>query len=173
MTKEYKVEIRVKELLEKTRQHWPSLTFHFPAITYDLRGRVAGWARYSANSIRLNADLLRNNEEAFLHRTVAHELAHLVAHRVWAGGVSRPHGKEWQSVMNFYGVPANRCHSYKTVSARKGQQFDSHCGKCGKHILIGATRFRNLSGGVIYRHADGGCWGTLKKGIKPLWEQSA
>jgi SprT protein len=85
--------------------------FDLPTVTYTLRGRVAGTARYPANTINFNKEILLDNPEAFINRTPAHEVAHLITFKMFGASV-QPHGKEWIRVMGILGLPAVRCHSY-------------------------------------------------------------
>ena len=75
-------------------------------IDWSLRGTSSlGTARPLAGRIRLNAAVANANPEAFA-QTVGHEIAHVVAGRVYrAAG----HGPEWQAVMRAFGLPADRC----------------------------------------------------------------
>jgi len=87
-------------------------------VSFKLRGQKAGVAHLTENKLRFNPQLYRENREDFLRQTVAHEVAHLIAHQLF-GLKIQPHGEEWQLIMRgVYELPPNRCHSY-AVKRRK------------------------------------------------------
>ncbi len=140
--------VRTKALLKQAGHHFgrpvPEVKTNF-----DLKGQAAGMVRFPAlgkPQIRYNALLLNENTEDFLKRTVPHEVAHVIA-RVYYGRNIRPHGPEWQSVMQFFGADASRCHSYDTQrsSTRKLQQFRYVC-DCTEHLLTSIRHKRSLAG---------------------------
>ena len=80
--------------------------FARPEVSLRLRGQKAGVAHLNENRLRFNAQLYAQNREDFLRQTVAHEVAHLIAHQLF-GHAIQPHGKEWQAIMR--GVYGRRC----------------------------------------------------------------
>src|SRR5690554_6055546 len=81
--------------------------FRRPQVSLRLRGQKAGVAHLQENLLRFNAQLYRDNREHFLKQTVAHEVAHLVAHQLFGPRI-KPHGEEWQSIMRgVYQLPAD------------------------------------------------------------------
>ncbi len=101
---------------------------HFarPQVSLRLRGQKAGTAHPRDNLLRFNACLYEENREDFLRQTVAHEVAHLVAYRLFGVGI-RPHGEEWQRIMReVYGLPAKRCHDY-AVQRRRTIRYLYRC----------------------------------------------
>ncbi|RRU72753.1 SprT family zinc-dependent metalloprotease [Stutzerimonas kunmingensis] len=87
---------------------------HFtrPQISLKLRGQKAGVAHLQENLLRFNEQLYRENTEHFLRQTVAHEVAHLIAHQMFGSRI-QPHGEEWQLIMRgVYELPPDRCHTY-------------------------------------------------------------
>lgn len=157
-TKE-KVAKRVTELLDKASANWPQCFFSTPTIEYNLQGDVAGYAAYSRNAIRLNAELLAKNEEDFIKQTVGHEVAHLVARRVYSWKISRSHGIEWQRVMQVFNLPADRCHSYETTPARVHKTHECLCSKCGRVFMFTSNRCNKMLRGYQYFHK--GCLGKI------------
>lgn len=103
-------------------------SFPRPAVSLDLRGQKAGIAYLQENRLRFNATLYQGNREHFLRQTVAHEVAHLVAHQVFGGSI-RPHGQEWQMIMRgVYELPPERCHRYAIDRpARRHYLYRCHC----------------------------------------------
>jgi SprT protein len=101
--------------------------FPRPQISLRLRGLKAGVAHLTENRLRFNAQLYRENREHFLRQTVAHEVAHLVAHQRFGAGI-RPHGSEWQQIMlKVYGLPAERCHSYEVKRRQRPYLYRCQC----------------------------------------------
>ncbi|PZP24151.1 SprT family zinc-dependent metalloprotease [Pseudomonas kuykendallii] len=121
--------------------------FPRPEVSLKLRGQKAGVAHLDENLLRFNPQLYRENSEDFLRQTVAHEVAHLIAHQVFGPSI-RAHGEEWQLVMRgVYELPPNRCHSY-AITRRPRSCFVYRC-KCvdgefdfsaQRHALVGKGR---------------------------------
>ena len=86
--------------------------FKRPVVSLKLRGQKAGVAHLHENLLRFNPQLYRENTDDFLKQTVAHEVAHLIAHQLFGDRI-QPHGEEWQLIMRgVYELPPNRCHTY-------------------------------------------------------------
>jgi SprT protein len=78
-------------------------------LTYawDIRGATKlGLAQAGTGRIRLNATVANANPAEY-RQTIAHEIAHVLAWRVFR---TIGHGREWAAVMHTLGVPA-RVHS--------------------------------------------------------------
>jgi len=122
-------------------------TFTRPEVSFKLRGQKAGVAHLTENRLRFNLQLYRENREDFLRQTVAHEVAHLVAHQMFGPRI-QPHGEEWQLIMRgVYELPPNRCHSYE-VQRRTVNRFIYLCAcpdgefpfSPQRHALVGRGR---------------------------------
>lgn len=101
-------------------------TFTRPQVSFKLRGQKAGVAHLHDNLLRFNAQLYQENREHFLRQTVAHEVAHLIAHQLFGPHI-RPHGEEWQQIMRgVYLLPPDRCHQYE-VPRRKSTRYVYRC----------------------------------------------
>lgn len=129
-----KVELRVRELLDKAAEIWPKHKAQFqdaPTIRYDIKNRFGGVAISGGAddwTIRLNLILMYENEEDFLHNTVGHEVAHLIQRVVYGmtkqveeNGQKvtkkvRSHGPEWRQVMVELGLKPATYHTYDTSS---------------------------------------------------------
>lgn len=131
--------------------------FAMPHVSYDLRGATAGKASCPTWSIKLNGQLLAENADDFIARTVPHELAHLITDRVYpeahrgrgitftsTGKVRRAkrevHGPRWQSVALALGMEdVTRCHTYDTTNTRvvksNGRQIEWLC-PCGHKLML-------------------------------------
>lgn len=102
-------------------------SFTRPEVSLRLRGLKAGVAHLTENRLRFNAQLYRENREHFLRQTVAHEVAHLIAHQLFGTSI-RPHGTEWQRIMTaVYGLPAERCHNYAVQRRQRQYLYRCHC----------------------------------------------
>ncbi|UVE16549.1 SprT family zinc-dependent metalloprotease [Pseudomonas sp. LS44] len=100
--------------------------FQRPQVCFKLRGQKAGVAHLHENKLRFNPQLYRENQEHFLKQTVAHEVAHLVAHQLF-GSKIQPHGEEWQLIMRgVYELPPDRCHTY-AIHRRQVSRFIYLC----------------------------------------------
>ena len=93
------------EACYRQAEHFFQRSFPRPTVSFRLRGQKAGVAHLDENLLRFNPQLYRENREHFLEQTVAHEVAHLIAHQLFGPRI-RPHGEEWQLIMRgIYGLP--------------------------------------------------------------------
>jgi len=122
-----------------------------PSVSLDLRGRCAGQAHGGdhRHHIKLNAVLFRDNFAEFLAQTIPHELCHLWHHQL--GLTGRPHGREWQALMQKMNVPPRRCHRYDTTRARirTVSRYTYHCA-CQTHA-VSAVLHHRMQRGQTYR----------------------
>ncbi|MBU3057311.1 SprT family zinc-dependent metalloprotease [Pseudomonas indica] len=120
-------------------------SFPRPRVSLKLRGQKAGVAHLDENLLRFNLQLYRENSEDFLRQTVAHEVAHLIAHQLFGPRI-KPHGEEWQLIMRgVYELPPNRCHNY-AIKRRSVTRYLYRC-QCQdfpfsaqRHALVGKGR---------------------------------
>ena len=106
--------------------------FTMPEVNYDLRGIKAGVAYLQKNEIKFNRTLLQENMDEFIRQVVPHELAHLIVYQMF--GRVKPHGKEWQLVMNeIFKLPAYTCHQFDIKNVQ-GKTFEYRCA-CQTHFL--------------------------------------
>ncbi len=100
--------------------------FIMPQINFNVRGAKAGVAYLQRNEIRFNPILLQENSDEFIKNVVPHELAHIIVYQQF--GKVKPHGKEWQGVMEqVFGVPAETCHQFELSSVRETFQYQCAC----------------------------------------------
>lgn len=151
---ERSIRVRSLELLDQAQPFFESHSVcpPQPDIRFDLRGTAAGQARWGTGErpvLRFNLAMARAETARFLAQTVPHEVAHLVTAACW--GRTRPHGIEWQSVMQFFGAPADRCHSYRVPDAthRRQRRWTYTCG-CQSHALSTTRHNRAQAGHVSY-----------------------
>lgn len=137
------------------------IKIQMPTLTYLLRGTTGGTAHYGTWTINFNSQLLMENIEAYMARTVLHELGHLVcdkvypeAHRpavVYSGNGFRRakrevHGPRWQSVMIVLGGPTTRCHSYDVSNvSTKRKTVGWSCVRCVKTYQLGPKHHNKLT----------------------------
>lgn len=138
---------KIQECLDKAEAHYGK-KIQMPKVCTDLKGVCAGRAYYNRHLIRLNAVLFAENKEAFMKRTVVHEVAHLIAFAVYGRRI-RPHGKEWASVMRLLGSEPSRCHTYDVTRSIRGKAFPYKCG-CRKHALSSIRHKRVQTQGAKY-----------------------
>lgn len=142
------IELRISELYCLAERHCLR-RFPRPQISLTLRGETAGQAWTEKNLLRLNKQLFKENQEHFLKHTVGHEVAHLIAHQLF-GKKIRPHGKEWQWIMeDIFKLPAQRTHSYDTSNASK-KPFLYRCSCEGKTIPLSTIRHNRAIKGTVY-----------------------
>jgi predicted SprT family Zn-dependent metalloprotease len=119
-----KVEAKMKACYEIATKHY-NLKFEFPEVRYDIKSRVGGLAFYQLNLIRYNLILLVENEEDYIKNTVPHEVAHLIAYKVWQQDKTpnkkklMPHGKLWKEVMGVLEVVPEVKHYYDCTSIQR------------------------------------------------------
>ena len=141
---------RTKEWIDLANKDL-GLNIPYPTVSFKLKGRCAGQARPMSNELRFNAVLLEENGNAFLKRTVPHEVAHIVARNKY--GRVQSHGVEWKSVMRFFGLEPTRCHTYDTSNSsvsrkRMEREFLYKCA-CQTFKLT-KTRHRRALKGAQY-----------------------
>lgn len=120
-----------------------------PEVRFDLRGKSAGMVIFRPNHqtlIRYNRTLLDENGDAFIQRTVPHEVAHLVARELFGPDI-KPHGSEWREIMAFFGADSSRCHNFAVPQQgrRRMRYFPYRCG-CQEHQLSAIRHHRSLAG---------------------------
>ncbi|MBX9915162.1 MAG: SprT family zinc-dependent metalloprotease [Pseudomonadaceae bacterium] len=124
-------------------------SFSRPVVSFKLRGQKAGVAHLTENMLRFNPQLYQANQADFLKQTVAHEVAHLVAHQMFGPHI-QAHGHEWQLIMRgVYELPPHRCHSY-AVQRRTATRYVYRC-KCPEQdFAFSAQRHALVSKGRRY-----------------------
>jgi SprT protein len=127
-------------------------------VRFDLRGQTAGQVQFHPSRrtlIRYNRQLLLENGERFLDRTVPHEVAHVITHGLYGPHI-RPHGPEWRGVMGLFGADSRRCHDYDTrrATTRRLTRHRYRCA-CREHSLTSIRHHRILAGQLYYCRSCG------------------
>jgi len=85
--------------------------FELPKLSFELNSsHVAGQALLRSWKIKINPEFLEQYPDKIISRTVPHEVAHLVAYKVYPYA-KQHHGPEWKSVAVKLGTEPTRCHS--------------------------------------------------------------
>lgn len=123
-------------------------------VAFDLRGRAAGMYRVKGlgQEIRYNPFIFARYFDDCIGRTVPHEVAHYLCHQVYGWATARPHGSEWQRLMQLFGADARRTHSYDLdgLPMRATHRYGYRCG-CRVHQLGSRRHRRATQGEAIYR----------------------
>lgn len=96
------------------------------------------------NHVQLNASALIVDEKKFSSEVIPHELAHLLAYRMYGAEIA-PHGEEWQAVMRAYGVEPNVTYDVEYETESSGPYiYECLCGTHGisarRHNLLWRSR---------------------------------
>ena len=127
------------------------------AISFDLKGRVAGWAqhRYGSYKVRFNHDMItRGDAEALrgmIEDTVPHELAHIVCYMRRELGKNHDHG--WVRVCIALGGTGKRTHDTEVVYG-KGITYEYVTDR-GCKVRMGERHHNAVLRGVPLRYKKG------------------
>ena len=131
-------------------------------VLFDLVGKSAGMYRVRAGQrvIRYNPYVFAKYFEDNLNETIPHEVAHYVTDILYGLRSIKPHGVEWKSVMQVFGVTANRTANYDLsgLPVRNFKTFVYHCG-CQNYELTSRRHNKILKGTGHYMCRD--CGGKL------------
>ena len=106
--------------------------FKRPEYLFNQRGRAAGTAHLHRNWLKLNPILFLQNRSEFFEQVIPHEVAHLITFQFY--GKVRPHGQEWQAVMQcVFKKDAVTTHSFN-IDDVIGKLFMYAC-ECQSHKL--------------------------------------
>lgn len=135
----------------------PNVQIKYDLNTIRLGGQAVTNPHTNLFKMRLHPAALAYYGEEYVERTVVHEFAHLVQRQNYP--MSKPHGKEWKSVMRNLGVEPSRCHSYDLEKAlkacgskptgRKVKTFTYKC-NCQEHQLTAIRHNRVVKGTQTY-----------------------
>lgn len=144
------LQILAEEALEQSLQKLTNSPYQCrekPQIILNQRGKIAGAAILQQNIIKLQPKLFGQNKAYFVSDVIPHELAHLLVYQHF--GRVKPHGKEWQFMMEgVLGVKAKVTHQLD-VSEIGISTFDYQC-KCDVIQLSAIRHNRVLKGKQNY-----------------------
>ena len=134
-------------------------------VRFDLIGNTVGMycRKRGERSIRFNSYVFAKYWQENLASTVPHEVAHYVSDILFDSRYIKPHGKQWQSIMRFFGVePSTHCHfDLSDIPKRAMKRFAYAC-DCSEHqitairhnrIKLGKRRYfcRRCAGELVAR----------------------
>lgn len=135
--------LATESCLQRAGEHYRREFAAIPVL-FDLRGRAAGMYRVRGGQrcIRYNPYIFARYFETGLRETVPHEVAHYVTDLLHGLQRVRPHGVEWQSVMQALGAEPRATGDYDLsgIPVRRQRRFSYRC-SCRTHQLT--TRRHN------------------------------
>ncbi len=118
-------------------------------ILFNLRGRSAGQLKFQKVGrkrgfcLRYNASLFDRNRQAFFGEVIPHEVSHLFAYLAYGTSI-KPHGKEWQYIMNeVFGLAARVTHDFE-VPRQTRRLFNYACACDDKVHELTAIRHNRI-----------------------------
>ena len=153
---------KTNDFLKSAAEHYKHPFNEIPVL-FDLKGRAAGMYRVKSGQrvIRYNPYVFAKYYDENFAETIPHEVAHYVTDVLYGLRDIRPHGNEWKSVMQMFGVTANRTANYDLTGLpqRQHKLFNYHCG-CQNFELTSRRHNKILRGVGQYLCRD--CGGRLK-----------
>ena len=133
----------------KTASDYYGEVFSEIPVLFDLSGKAAGMYRVKAGQqvIRYNPYVFAKYYDDNFSETIPHEVAHYVTDVLYGLRRIRPHGNEWKSVMQVFGVAANRTANYDLAGlpVRHFQKYIYQCG-CQNYELTSRRHNKVLRG---------------------------
>ncbi|MGR8946990.1 MAG: SprT family zinc-dependent metalloprotease [Gammaproteobacteria bacterium] len=119
------------------------------AVSFDLLGNTLGMyrKRNGERSIRFNSYAFAKYWQENFTATIPHEAAHYVSDILFDSRHIKPHGKQWQSIMRFFGAePSTRCYfDLSDIPRRTMRRFQYIC-NCSEHHITAIRHNRIKSG---------------------------
>ena len=107
-------------------------------VRFDLIGGTVGMYSNKRNerSLRFNSYLFSKFWHENFTNTIPHEVAHYASDLLFDYRRIRPHGREWQAIMRFFGAePSRTCEfDLSGIPRRSMRRFNYYC-KCDTHQL--------------------------------------
>ena len=107
-------------------------------VRFDLIGNTVGMycKKRGERSIRFNSYVFAKYWQENFASTVPHEVAHYVSDILFDHRYIKPHGKQWQAIMRFFGVePSTRCYfDLSDIPKRSMKRFEYVCA-CSAHQI--------------------------------------
>ena len=124
-------------------------SFSLPTILFDLRGTTAGMFKTDGRQcwIRYNPWIFAKYYALNLQDTVPHEVAHYVVHEMAGKRRVKPHGREWQMLMEAFGAdPAVTFNLDLEGIPQRRQKTHSYRCECRAH-QVSTTRHKRVLAG--------------------------
>lgn len=134
----------VKKTVDYAHQIFP-IIMPMPAIELINRGTKGGSAHYHKHVVKFHEILAKENPNEF-HNTIKHEIAHLIAFRMY-GEKGKGHGKLFKSVFIKLGGNGKRTHSYKTSHLKQKytcRRYEYSCKCPGKFFWLSQQKHNQL-----------------------------
>ncbi len=127
-------------LAQKLKIEWPSVRVRFNTRMRSALGR----AYIDENRIELNIRLLERFPQE-LEPTLAHELAHLIAPKLF-GRKGLYHDEGWKQIMALLGFEPSRTHSLDVDGLKRAQKILgwAECGCPGRRHPLRSRVYRNI-----------------------------
>jgi len=108
----------VWKFYKKSKQLYPFALVNWdaPTFSFNLRGTVGGRAYLRENKMTFQPVLFEQNKKDYFDNIIPHEVAHLVAWRVYG---DNGHGAGWKRVMRDLGLVPTRCHSFDVSTVKQ------------------------------------------------------
>jgi len=165
MISDPKVEVfRQVEFCFKKAEAFFEVSLSRPKISFDIKGQDAGRAYFPLRSARnlrnnftkslqtelkFNDYLLENNPEIFMETIVPHECAHLIVYELFGTKV-KPHGEQWQSIMQgLFNIDAKVRHDLN-VSALVNKPFIYRCACDNEGLALAKRQHHKIQKGSKY-----------------------
>lgn len=149
---QHEVYARVSDYLNLSEKLF-NRSFPLVPIKFDLKGRASGMyvVRNKSTYIRFNPYIFSKYYEQALASTVPHEVAHYVADVLHGINRIKPHGVEWQAIMQAFGVAPKVTGDYDLtgIPVRRQQRFHYRCG-CMSHQLTASRHNKIRRGHAAY-----------------------
>lgn len=143
------IETEFHRVIMIARDKFPTFnSARIPKLTFFVKGRAAGWAKYAQWEISINEYLATQNME-MIKNTISHEIAHIVSYFVYG---ERGHGARWKMVHRALGGTGERCYSatannVKPMAGRRTNCYMYRCPNTGIESWVGPKYHNGLQNG--------------------------
>jgi len=128
--------------------------FEPPPVLFDLCGRAAGMFKVVGQDcwIRYNPWIFGKYFEENLRDTVPHEVAHFIVHRLYGCRRVKPHGPEWQALMEAFGADPGVTFDLDISGVpQRRQRSHRYLCDCREHKVSSTRHNRVLGGRATYQ----------------------